>query len=99
MSDTKDIVERLKTARDYYSFARPNDTVFRDAIAEIRALRSTNAELVEALRTRNGPDFLEWIADRLVHVYGESPNVDFVLSLRERADRARSALARNEVKL
>lgn len=29
---------------------------------------------------------LHWIADRLVHVHGESPNVDFVLRLREIAD-------------
>ena len=29
--------------------------------------------------------FLDWIADRLVHVYGASPNVDFVLRLREMA--------------
>jgi hypothetical protein len=27
--------------------------------------------------------FLSWLADRLVYVYGESPNVDFVLKLRE----------------
>lgn len=27
--------------------------------------------------------FLNWLADRLVHVYGESPNVDFVHKLRE----------------
>lgn len=26
--------------------------------------------------------FLTWIADRLVHIYSESPNVDFVLKLR-----------------
>jgi hypothetical protein len=32
--------------------------------------------------------FLNWIADRLVHVYGESPDVDFVLRLREIADNA-----------
>jgi len=31
------------------------------------------------------PEFLNWIADRLVHVHGESPNVDYVLSLRQRA--------------
>jgi hypothetical protein len=30
-------------------------------------------------------NFLDWLADRLVHVYGESPNVDFVLKLRELA--------------
>lgn len=32
--------------------------------------------------------FLNWIADRLVHVYGEHPNVDFVLRLREMAEEA-----------
>lgn len=26
-------------------------------------------------------EFLEWVRDRLVHVYGESPNVDFVRRL------------------
>ena len=30
--------------------------------------------------------FLNWIADRLVNVYGESENVDFVRHLREIAD-------------
>ena len=28
--------------------------------------------------------FFTWLADRLVYVYDESPNVDFVLSLHER---------------
>lgn len=27
-------------------------------------------------------EFLEWVADRLVHVYGESKNADFVHKLR-----------------
>jgi hypothetical protein len=35
-------------------------------------------------------EFLEWLADRLVYVYKESPNVDFVLSLRKRAEQAES---------
>lgn len=30
-------------------------------------------------------EFLNWIADRFVHKYKESENVDFVLSLRRRA--------------
>lgn len=42
----------------------------------------------------NTPDFLDWIADRLVHVYGESPNVDFVLSLRLRAATGAAAIAK-----
>jgi hypothetical protein len=27
--------------------------------------------------------FLQWLADRLIYRYGESPNVDFVHTLRE----------------
>ncbi len=42
------------------------------------------------------PTFLEWIADRLVHVYGENPNIDFVRSLRTRAEAARLAIAKAE---
>jgi len=40
------------------------------------------------------PDFLDWIASRLVNHYGESPNVDFVLSLRDRASAGRAAIAK-----
>lgn len=40
----------------------------------------------------NTPNFLDWIADRLINVYGENPNVDFVLSLRSRAKAARLAI-------
>lgn len=43
----------------------------------------------------NDPDFLDWLADRLVYVYGESPNVDFVLALRRKAMRDRSAIDRD----
>lgn len=28
-------------------------------------------------------EFLNWLADRLVNVYGESPNVDFVIKTRD----------------
>jgi len=31
-------------------------------------------------------DFLHWIAGRLVNVYNEHPNTDFVLKLKEVAD-------------
>jgi hypothetical protein len=44
----------------------------------------------------NTPDFLDFVADRLVNVYGESPNVDFVLSLRSRAQAGRNAIAKAE---
>lgn len=42
------------------------------------------------------PQFLEWIADRLVQVHGDPAAADFVLSLRERASRARAAIAKAE---
>ena len=42
----------------------------------------------------NTPDFLDWIADRLVKVHGENPNVDYVLSLRERAKAGRAAISK-----
>ena len=42
----------------------------------------------------NTPDFMDWIADRLVNVYGENPNIDFVQSLRYRAKLARAAIAK-----
>lgn len=40
-------------------------------------------------------EFLNWIADRLVNVYGESPNVDFVHKLREIADAPLQKALRN----
>ena len=43
---------------------------------------------------REGPKFLDWVADRLVNVYGESENVDFVICLRRRAAKAAAATAR-----
>ncbi len=43
---------------------------------------------------RGGADFLDWIADRLVHIYGESENIDFVICLRRRAAKARLAIAK-----
>lgn len=39
------------------------------------------------------PDFLSWIADRLVNIHRENPNADFVVSLRSRSQRLRGALA------
>lgn len=32
-------------------------------------------------------EFLRWLVDRLINVYGESPNVDFVHRVRSIADR------------
>jgi hypothetical protein len=42
------------------------------------------------------PAFLDWLADRLVNVHDEDANVDFVLSLHERAKQGRDALFLHE---
>jgi hypothetical protein len=47
-------------------------------------------------RDVTGPDFLDWVADRLVRVYGEPADVDFVLKLRRMAEMGRAALAKVE---
>lgn len=39
------------------------------------------------------PEFLRWVADRFVSVLHVHPNTDFVLALREHADRLAAALA------
>jgi len=41
----------------------------------------------------NLPDFLDWIAARLIN-FGDEPNVDFVMTLRERAKLFRAAIAK-----
>ena len=58
-----------------------------DALAVVEAARYGITPL---------PEFLEWVADRLARVYGESEHVDFVTSLRERAMKFRAALAARE---
>ena len=40
------------------------------------------------------PGFLEWLADRMVNVYGESWNVDYVLTCRDKAEKIRSAISK-----
>lgn len=55
------------------------------------------AELVDGLERGaqvNLPDFLDWMADRLVNIYQENPNVDFVLSCRARAKHLRALITK-----
>lgn len=63
------------------------------AIPEIAAMR-------EALEDGDPqiPEFLEWVAARLVHQHGEPKNVDFVLALERHAANIRAALAALEGK-
>ena len=56
--------------------------------ALVQQLQQENKALREELARARKPldgEFLSWVADRLVSVYGESPNVDFVLRLRRMA--------------
>lgn len=63
---------------------------------DLDVLRSELAATRDALNWTGSPtphpEFLEWIANRIVNVYRENPNVDFVLSLRARAEKFRAIL-------
>jgi hypothetical protein len=59
------------------------------AAPDLYAAVTTGAEL--AL-----PEFLEWLADCMVYVYGESAHVDYVITCWHRADMLRKAIAKAE---
>ena len=76
---------------DYPSVHNPADN---ELYANARLI-ATAPDLLEAHEPeREGADFLDWIADRVVHIYGESENIDFVICLRRRAAKARAAIAK-----
>lgn len=62
-----------------------------------KALIAAAPDLLECLTDGaqlSTPDFLDWIADRLVNVHGENTNVDYVFTLRDRANKMRKAIAK-----
>lgn len=74
----------------------PNDKGWSKRDANTRLIAAA-PELLEAFthgQTLNLPDMLDWVADRLVNVHGENGNLDFILSLRERARMSRAAIAK-----
>jgi hypothetical protein len=79
--------DRAEYVRDHF---RASINAFHEVVADRDALLSAQTMGAEL----NTPDFLEWIADRLVHVHGEHPRVDCVISLRMRAKAGREAIAR-----
>ena len=83
VSELEDEV-RLVTAQ-----ADANDERARAAEAEAARLREALTYGAQV----NLPDFLEWWAARAVDKYNENPQVDYVLSLRIRAQLCRAALA------
>jgi hypothetical protein len=55
-------------------------------------------DLLQTIKSGNPPlpQFLEWIADRLVYVYKENPNIDFVLAVRKHANNLTKVIKRAE---
>lgn len=100
-----DLTERLRLITVYSVRAsksvlgtKPIDTAnasIQEAADALEAQEARIARLEAAINAGvevNVPELMEWVADRLVSVYGESPHVDYVLSLRERASNLRDAL-------
>lgn len=85
---------------NYIADTYNDDTDFdhEDSAANARLIAAA-PDLLEAQTMGvqlNTPDFLDWIAARLVAVHNESPFVDYVVSLRERAKAGRAAIAKAE---
>lgn len=59
---------------------------------EKQGIEAALARIVKSGTEKDFPGFLEWIADRLVHVHQEGPNLDYVQTLRLRARQMRDAL-------
>lgn len=101
LREAADALDKKATARGFLSQDLETLAVLlevdnRDAqklAADLAAAQQEIARLRAAFEPdRTGPAFYDWIADRLVHQYGEDPNVDFVLTLRRRAALGREAL-------
>lgn len=75
--------------------------MYRALVAHLKQQKDSSLSPQVTQSDARDQPFLDWVADRLVHVYHESPNVDFVLKLRKMATRARGwrILHGNEVYL
>lgn len=60
--------------------------VYEDLVRAGYELGYSSATLdVINMTNPNLPNFLFWLSERLVHVYGENPNTDFVQAIRRTA--------------
>lgn len=98
--DTPEFMDLLNTFAHESSCEEYDEKKYKEArhalVNYIKVASAPNAALVAACTEGaqvNLPDFMEWIADRLEFVYGESPNVDFVRTCRDRAKKVRVALS------
>lgn len=64
----------------------------REANAALIAAAPTMYEALEDESHVSTAWMLDWVADRMVNVYGESEGADFVQALRKRAELCRAAL-------
>lgn len=60
---------------------------------ELAAYNTALRKVLEMGTQLNLSKFLNWIAERLIKVYRENPNIDYIISLRERAMAAEEALS------
>ncbi len=79
--------------------AKANAAFIVEVVNNYDRLKAENKRLLNALNLPVPtplPLFLGWIARRLVRVYGENEDTDFVLALKEHAKRIRAALNTEE---
>lgn len=101
MSETKELIARIKAGiTDGWS----GDAVCLDGYIAIKAAEAleSQAQAIEELVTAlsegaqiNTPQLMDWVAERLVLVHGENPNVDYVLALKTRAKKIAGILAKH----
>jgi beta-xylosidase len=101
-----DLIERLRKeaaerAKEPGWF---DEQLSQDIAAAADVLESRDRTIAELVAAIDGgvqvstPELMEWIADRMVFVYNESPNVDYVQSLRSRAQKLRLASSQAQSK-
>ena len=59
------------------------DIHMTDALIELTEWKQKELERRARIRDREDIEHLQWIHDRIISVYGESKNVDFLIKMRE----------------
>lgn len=94
MSEEMTEEERTSYWKDCYDRMAARN---KDLSAKLESQQKTIDDLISVLEEGeqvNTPGLMEWVADRLVHVHDENPNVDYILTLRSRADKIRKVMAK-----
>ena len=76
----------LKHTRTYLDNSINNHVDEAIAWLEKQGEKKPIVESTEHSYITPNPEFFQWIYDRLVHVHNENPNVDYMLSLKERIE-------------